>query len=80
MHGFGTYLSQRHIRVLRSEDTGQRHASLCNQRADRSVLGLRRKIVVKKTLTRVFKRLCEGKLCVYTCSSVWVERCEKEVR
>jgi hypothetical protein len=51
-----------------------------DQRVDRSVLDLRRTIVVVKTLTRAPKRLREAELCVYTCSGVWVERCEKEGR
>lgn len=51
-----------------------------DQRVDWSVLDLRRTIVVGKSLTWVFKRLREAELCVYTCSGVWIERCEKEVR
>lgn len=33
-----------------------------------------------KIPTRVFERLCEAEFCIYTCSGVWIERCEKEVR
>ena len=51
-----------------------------NQRVDRSILDLLWTIVVVKTLTRAFKRLSEAELCVYTCSGVWIECCEKKVR
>lgn len=51
-----------------------------DQRVDRLTLDLRWTIVVVKTLTRAFKRLSEAELCVYTCSGVWIECCEKEVR
>ena len=51
-----------------------------DERVDRSVLELRWTIMVVKTLTWAFKRLREAELCVYTCSGVWIERCEKEVR
>ena len=50
------------------------------QRIDRSILDLRRAIVMVKTLTGAFKRLRETELCVYTCSGVWIECCEKEIR
>ena len=62
-------------RILAKDTPASSH-----QRVEWSALDLWRTTVVGKSLTWVFKRLREAELCVYTCSGIWIECCEKEVR